>query len=85
MLGMAKWSIYISKSFCVSEFGKVEITSTPAESSFFRALALYFIITYIPNLYIPQKILRGGCQDIFKKKTTVFRKKGVEIYRRLTV
>ncbi len=33
-------SFYISKSFCVSEFGKVEVTSTPAESSFFRALAL---------------------------------------------
>jgi hypothetical protein len=31
---------YISKSFCVSEFGKVEVTSTPAESSFFRALVL---------------------------------------------
>ena len=33
-------SIYISKSFCVSEFGKVEVTSTPAEISFFKALAL---------------------------------------------
>jgi hypothetical protein len=33
-------SIYISKSFCVFEFGKVEVTSTPAESSFFKALAL---------------------------------------------
>jgi hypothetical protein len=32
MLGIAKWKL--SKSFCVSEFGKVE------ESSFFRALAL---------------------------------------------
>jgi hypothetical protein len=28
------------KSFCVSEFGKVEVTSTPVESSFFKALAL---------------------------------------------
>ena len=39
-LGIAEESIYISKSFCVSEFGKVEVTSTPAESSFFKALAL---------------------------------------------
>ncbi len=30
----------IAKSFCVSEFGKLEVTSTPEESSFFRALAL---------------------------------------------
>ncbi len=33
-------SIYFSKSCSVSEFGKVEVTSTPVESSFFRALAL---------------------------------------------
>ncbi len=35
-LGIAEWKhlLYISKSFCVSEFGKVEVTSTPAESSF---------------------------------------------------
>ncbi len=33
-------SIYIGKSFCVSEFGKVEATLTPAEISFFKALAL---------------------------------------------
>jgi hypothetical protein len=31
---------YTSKSFCVSEFGKVEVTSTPAEISFFKALAM---------------------------------------------
>ncbi len=40
MLGTAKWSIYISKSFCVSELGKVEVTSTPEENSFFKVLAL---------------------------------------------
>jgi hypothetical protein len=39
-LGKLNESSYISKSFCVSEFGKVEVTSTPAESSFFKALAL---------------------------------------------
>jgi hypothetical protein len=33
-------AVYISKSFYVSEFGKVEVTSTPAESSFFKALVL---------------------------------------------
>ncbi len=51
----------------VSKFGKVEVTSTPAEISFFRALALKldFIFTYIPNLDIPPKILRGAYQRIF--------------------
>jgi hypothetical protein len=40
----------------VSEFGKVEVTSTPAESSFFRSLSLLhlctldFNITYIPKV-----------------------------------
>ncbi len=39
MIGIANESIYISKSFCVSEFGKVEVTSTPAgESSFLGPL-----------------------------------------------
>ncbi len=33
-------SIYISKSFCVFEFDKVEVTPTPAENSFFKALVL---------------------------------------------
>jgi hypothetical protein len=32
--------IFISKSCSVSKFGKVEITSTPTERSFFMALAL---------------------------------------------
>jgi hypothetical protein len=36
MLGIANENIYISKSFCVSEFGKVEVT--PAESSFLGPL-----------------------------------------------
>jgi hypothetical protein len=67
---MKAFSIYISKSFCVSEFGKVEVTSTPAESSFFRALSLLkctldFNITYIPILDKPPKILRGDYQNIF--------------------
>ncbi len=38
MLGIADESIYISKSFYVSEFGKVEVTSTRAESSFLGPL-----------------------------------------------
>jgi hypothetical protein len=33
---------YNSKSFCVSEFGKVEVTSSPAESIFFRAQKMTF-------------------------------------------
>jgi hypothetical protein len=33
-------SIYISKSFFVLEFGKVEVTLTPAKISLFKALAL---------------------------------------------
>jgi hypothetical protein len=42
MLGIAKWKhlLYISKSFCVLEFEKVVVTSTPAESNFYKALAL---------------------------------------------
>ncbi len=40
-------AIYISKFFCVSEFGKVEVTSTPAESSFFKALALLKLLTVL--------------------------------------
>ncbi len=70
----------------MSEFGKVAVTSTPAESSFFRALALFklktdFIITYIPNLYIPPKnFLGGGLPIHILEKTNVFRKMGVEIW-----
>jgi hypothetical protein len=81
-------SIHISKSFCVSDFGKMEVTSTPAEISFFKALALLnckldFIFTYIPNLDIPPKILRGAYLRIFKK--TLFYEKRVSKYVRLTV
>jgi hypothetical protein len=51
----------------VSEFGKVEVTSTPAESSFLGPLPLLTGLYY--NMYsefiIPPKILMGGCQDIF--------------------
>ncbi len=55
----------------------MEVTSTPAKSSFFRALALLnckldFIITYIPNLDIPPKILRGGLPKHILEKNTVF-------------
>ncbi len=33
-------AITLVNQFCVSEFGKVEVTSTPVESSFFKALVL---------------------------------------------
>ena len=60
----------VNPSACVSEFGKVEVTSTPAKSSLFKDLALLkckleFAITYIPNLDIPPKILKGAYQRIF--------------------
>ncbi len=64
----------------------MEVTSTPAESSFVKALALLnckldFIITYIPNLDIPPKILRGAYQRIFYRKT-LFTEKRVSKYGR---
>ncbi len=40
MWGIAIEGIYIRKSFWMSELGKMEVTSTPAESSFFWAFAL---------------------------------------------
>jgi hypothetical protein len=52
----------------MSEFGKVEVTSTPAESSFFNAIVLLkldFNVTYIPNLDKLQKILSEAYQRIF--------------------
>jgi hypothetical protein len=52
----------------------VEVTSTPAESSF-------FIFTYIPNLDIPPKILRGATKTYFREKHC-FLKKG---YRNMGV
>ncbi len=39
----------------MSEFGKVEVTSTPAESSFFRALSLL-------KLYIVHCFLKKGVE-----------------------
>ncbi len=60
------------------------VTSTPAESSFFRALALLnckldFSITYIPNLYIRPKILRGAAKTYFRENHC-FSKKGDKIW-----
>jgi hypothetical protein len=51
----------------VSEFGKVEVTSTPAESSFLGPLPLLTGLYYhmYSEFIIPPKILMGGCQDIF--------------------
>ncbi len=38
-LGIAEWKhLHLLILYSVSEFGKVEVTSTPAESSFFMAL-----------------------------------------------
>ncbi len=72
MLGIAKWkySIYISKSFYVSEFGKLEVTSTPEESSFFRALALLKLQTGLHfHIYSEFrhtfKNFEGGSQNMF--------------------
>ncbi len=64
----------------MSKFGKVEVTSTLAESSFFKALALLnckldFIITYILNLDIPPKILRGLTKDYFWEKHCFLKKR----------
>ncbi len=70
----------------MSEFGKVEVTSTPAESSFFRPLhfsncKVDFILTYVPNLAIPPKILRGLTKEYFREKHCFLKKKkGVEIW-----
>ena len=44
-LGIAEETIYICKSCSVSELGKVEVTSTLTESSFFRALSLLKLYT----------------------------------------
>jgi hypothetical protein len=61
----------------MSEFGKVEVTSTPAEISFFKALALLKLdfFTYIPNLDISLQILRGVSKEYFREKHC-FMKKG---------
>jgi hypothetical protein len=68
----------------------VEVTSTPAESSFFRALALLklqldLIITYIPNLDIPPNILRGGGFPKHILEKNAVSEKRVSKYGRLTV
>ncbi len=69
----------------MSEFGKVTVTSTPAVSSFFRALALSKLYTglhyHIYSEFIhTSKIFEGGLPRHILEKTTVFRKKGVEIW-----
>ncbi len=76
---------YISKSFCVSEFGKVEVTSTPAESSFFEALALLKLWTGLHyHIYSEfrhnSKNFEGGLPKNILQKNTVLWKKGVEIW-----
>jgi hypothetical protein len=69
----------------VSEFGKVDVTSTPAESSFFKALAL---LKLKPGLHFhiysefrhTSKNFEGGLPKNILEKNTVFWKKGVEIW-----
>ncbi len=76
----------MSKSFCVSEFGKVELTSTPAESSFYKALALlklsawlhYHIYSEFRHTYIDINF-EGGLPKNILEKNTVLWKKGVEM------
>ncbi len=63
----------------------MEVTSTPLESSFFKALALLnckldFAITYISNLDIPPKNFEKGLPKNILEKNTVFCKKGVKIW-----
>ncbi len=85
-LGIAEWKHpCISKSFRVSEFGKVEITSTPAESSFFRALSLLKLYTGLQyHIYSDfrqtSKNFEGGLPKHILEKNTVFWKKGVEVW-----
>jgi hypothetical protein len=76
-LGKLNESIYISKSFCVSKFGKVEVTSTPTESSFFKALALlqlyiglYFHIN--SEFRHTYKNFEGSLRKNILEKNTVF-------------
>ncbi len=69
----------------MSEFGKVAVTSTPGESSFFRALALLKLYTGLHNHIYSEfihtsKNFEGGLPRNILEKTTVFRKKGVEIW-----
>jgi hypothetical protein len=66
--------VYLTKNdklvhHSVSEFGKVEVTSTPAESNFFNALAVLKIVIWT-SLSHKFRIL---------EKTTVFRKKDVKL------
>jgi hypothetical protein len=82
-------SIYISESFCVSEFGKVEVTSTPAENSFFRALSLlklYVGLQYhiYSSFRQTSKNFEGGLPKHILGKNT-FSEKRVSKYGRLTV
>ncbi len=71
----------------MSEFGKVEVTSTPAESSFFRALALLKLQTglhyhiYSEFIHISKNFEGGLPSDILEKTT----EKWVSNYGRLTV
>ncbi len=69
----------------MSEFGKLAVTSTPAECIFFRALALLKLYTglqyHICSEFIhTSKNIEGGLPRHVLEKTTVFRKKGVEIW-----
>ncbi len=70
----------------MSEFGQVEVTSTPAERSFFRALSLLKLYTGLQyHIYsgfrqTSKNFWEGGLPKHILEKNTVFWKKGVEIW-----
>ncbi len=79
-------SIYICKSFRVSAFGKVQVTSTPAESSFFRALSLLKMYTglqyyiYFDFRQTSKNFEGAGATKTYFREKHCFLKKGVEIW-----
>ncbi len=60
----------------MSEFGKVEVTSTPAESSFLGPFHFHIY----SELRHTSKKFEGGLPLHILEKNTVFWKKGVEIW-----
>ena len=66
----------------MSEFGKVEVTSTPAESSFLGPLPLLTGLYYhmYSEFIHTSKNFDGGLPRHILEKTTVFRKEGVELF-----
>jgi hypothetical protein len=86
-LGISEWKLLhtVSKSFYVSEFGKVAVTSTPARNSFLRAHVALKLETGIHRHIDSEfrhtpKNFQGVLLKHILKKNTVFRKKGVKIW-----